>query len=117
MGTTATMREPRKRKSTKPATPTSLATVPPPNPMRIFQTLNAFQQTAALRAAIELNIFTAIGEGQATVAEMARRAGAAERGVRILCDYLTIAGFLTKNANHYGLAPDAAMFLDRRSPA
>jgi ubiquinone/menaquinone biosynthesis C-methylase UbiE len=85
--------------------------------MRIFQTLNAFQQTAALRAAIELDVFTAIGEGQSTVAQIAQRANASERGTRILCDNLTIMGFLTKNSTHYGLAPDAATFLDRRSPA
>jgi SAM-dependent methyltransferase len=85
--------------------------------MRIFQTLNAFQQTAAMRAAIELDVFTAIGEGQTTTAEIAQRSSAAERGVRILCDNLTLMGFLSKNSAHYGLAPDAAMFLDRRSPA
>jgi len=88
-----------------------------PNPMRIFQTFNAFQQTAALRAAIELDVFTAIGDRQTTVEEIAQRAKASERGVRILCDYLTVLGFLTKNETHYGLAPDAAMFLDRGSPA
>jgi ubiquinone/menaquinone biosynthesis C-methylase UbiE len=43
--------------------------------------------------------------------------GASERGIRILCDFLTVSGFLTKEEFQYGLAPDAAMFLDRRSPA
>jgi len=88
-----------------------------PNPSRIFQTFNAFQQTAALKAAIDLDVFTAIGDRQTTVEQIARRAAAAERGIRILCDYLTVLGFLTKNQTHYGLAPDAAMFLDRGSPA
>jgi ubiquinone/menaquinone biosynthesis C-methylase UbiE len=89
----------------------------PPNPARIFQTLNAFQQTAALRAAIELDVFTAIGEGAATAAAIGARAGASERGIRILCDYLVILGFLTKTEMNYGLSPDAAVFLDKRSPA
>jgi ubiquinone/menaquinone biosynthesis C-methylase UbiE len=89
----------------------------PPNPLRIFQTLNAFQQSAALRAAIELDVFTAIGEGAATTAAIASRAGASERGIRILCDFLVILGFLTKNGTSYGLSPDAAVFLDQRSPA
>jgi 2-polyprenyl-3-methyl-5-hydroxy-6-metoxy-1,4-benzoquinol methylase len=88
-----------------------------PNPSRIFQTFNAFQQTAALRAAIELDVFTAIADRQTTVAQIAQRAAASERGIRILCDYLTVLGFLTKNDTHYGLALDAAMFLDRGSPA
>ena len=115
MGTTATLKQPSKRKSQRSAIPTSPAAQP--NPSRIFQALNAFQQSAAMRAAIELDVFTAIGESQNTAAEIARRANASERGVRILCDYLTLSGFLTKDSMHYGLAPDAALFLDRRSPA
>jgi len=85
--------------------------------MRIFETLRAFQQTAALRAAIELDIFTAIGEGATTAAEIAAKRSASERGVRILCDTVVTDGFLLKSAGHYSCAPDAAMFLDRRSPA
>ena len=33
-----------------------------PNPGRLFQTFNAYQQTAAMNAAIELDIFTAIAD-------------------------------------------------------
>jgi hypothetical protein len=40
-----------------------------------------------------------------------------ERGVRILCDFLTIHGFLTKEGAQYNLAPDSALFLNRHSPA
>ena len=57
------------------------------------------------------------GTGRPRPNRLRERAGAAERGIRILCDFLTVMGFLTKNDSHYGLAPDAAMFLDRRSPA
>ena len=88
-----------------------------PNPAIIFETLNAYQNTAALKTGIELDIFTAIGEGTNTAAELAGRCATSERGMRILCDYLTILGFLTKQGNRYGLTPDSAMFLDRRSPA
>ena len=85
--------------------------------MRIFETLRAYEQTAALRAAVELDIFTAIGEGAATAAEIAARCGATERGIRILCDYVVTDGLLAKNNGHYSCAPDAALYLDRRSPA
>jgi len=88
-----------------------------PTPARLFQTFNAYQQTAAMRAAIELDIFTAIADRQTTAQEIAHRAGASERGIRILCDYMTVMGFLTKQDSNYGLAPDAALFLDRKSPA
>jgi precorrin-6B methylase 2 len=88
-----------------------------PSPELIFETLNAHQRTAALKAAIELGVFTAIGEGANTAAAVGKKCQAAERGVRILCDYLVILGFLTKEAQRYSLTPDSAMFLDRRSPA
>src|ERR1035441_6944783 len=88
-----------------------------PNPGRLFQTFNAYQQTAAMQAAIDLDVFSAIGDRQTTAEQIAGRAGAAERGIRILCDFLTVMGFLTKKDSHYGLSPDSAVFLDRRSPA
>ena len=67
MGTVATLKETRKRTSPKRTAPPPHGA--PPNPARIFQTINAFQQSAAMRAAIELDVFTAIGEGQNTVAQ------------------------------------------------
>jgi SAM-dependent methyltransferase len=88
-----------------------------PSPERIFDILNAYQRPAALKAAIELDLFTPIGEGADTVPAIAQRCGAPERGIRILCDYLTIAGLLSKTGNRYQLTPDAAVFLSRRSPA
>src|SRR4030081_162093 len=88
-----------------------------PSPQLFFQTINAYQRTEGLKAAIELETFTAIGEGNKTAAEIAKRCGTSERGMRILCDFLSIMGFLNKDGNSYSLTPDSAMFLDRRSPA
>jgi ubiquinone/menaquinone biosynthesis C-methylase UbiE len=88
-----------------------------PSPELFFETLNAYQRTAALKAAIELDLFTAIGEGAHTAEALARHCETSERGMRILCDYLVVIGFLTKDGNRYGLTPDSAAFLDRRSPA
>jgi ubiquinone/menaquinone biosynthesis C-methylase UbiE len=88
-----------------------------PSPQLFFQTINAYQRTEALKAAIELETFAAIGEGNATSEEIAKRCRASERGTRILCDFLCIMGFLNKTGNRYSLTPDSAMFLDKRSPA
>lgn len=88
-----------------------------PTPERIFNTLNAYQQTAALRTAIELDVFSTIGAGANTAAAIATKTGAAERGVRILCDYMTIQGFLTKEQGRYALTQESTIFLDRQSPA
>ncbi len=88
-----------------------------PSPQLFFQTINAHQRTEALRAAIELEVFTAIGEGNTTVAEIAKRCQASEKGIRVLCDYLTIMEMLTKQDGHYALTLDSSVFLDKRSPA
>jgi SAM-dependent methyltransferase len=88
-----------------------------PSPQLFFQTVNAYQRTEGLKAAIELEVFTAIGEGNAMAADIAKRCGASERGTRILCDFLCTMGFLTKSGTRYNLTPDSAMFLDKRSPA
>lgn len=88
-----------------------------PSPALVFETLNGYQRTQALKAGIELELFTAIGEGNNTAKTIAERCGASERGTRILCDFLTVAGFLTKQDNTYSLTSDSATFLDKRSPA
>jgi ubiquinone/menaquinone biosynthesis C-methylase UbiE len=91
--------------------------MPKLSPERIFDTLFAYQQSFALKAAIELDLFTAIGEGANDPASLAQRLNCAERGLRILADYVTIQGFLRKENGKYQLTQDSAVFLDRRSPA
>ena len=88
-----------------------------PTPERIFNTMIAFQETEALKAAIELDIFTAIAEGADTAASLAAKTRAAERGVRILCDYFTVKELLTKKGERYALTQESAVFLNRHSPA
>jgi SAM-dependent methyltransferase len=88
-----------------------------PSPQLFFQTINAHQRTEALKAAIELEVFTAIGEGNSTVAEIAKRCQTSEKGMRVLCDFLTTMEMLTKQGDHYTLTLDSSVFLDKRSPA
>ena len=91
------------------------------SPMKFFEAMHAYQQTAALKAAIELELFTEIGAGTGTVSDIAQRISAPERGVRAICDFLVIRGFLHKNLDKpdalYTLTPDSAMFLSKKSPA
>ena len=90
---------------------------PQPSPLSIFNALTMYQQTMALKGAIELEVFTHIAAGATTASEIARRSNAAERGIRIWCDFLTVSGFLEKNGGAYGLPPESAAFLSKRSPA
>lgn len=89
----------------------------PPDPTFIWEAINGYQKTAALKAAIELDLFRAIVEGADARDSIAARCAASPRGIRILCDYLTIAGFLSKDGGRYSLTPSSAVFLDPRSPA
>jgi predicted O-methyltransferase YrrM len=83
----------------------------------VFDTLFAYQRSGALKSALDLDLFTAIEKGDRTSAALAARCGASERGVRILCDYLTTIGLLTKSASSYDVTPESAAFLSKRSPA
>jgi SAM-dependent methyltransferase len=93
------------------------ASFPPPDPGVIMDALCAFQLTQALKGAIELDVFTHIAAGAVTAEAIAERAGTSERGMRILCDYLTTRGFLGKTQDRYTCSPTAAVFLDKRSPS
>ena len=89
----------------------------PLTPGLIFEMLQAHQRTAALKAAIDLDVFRAVGEGPGDVASIARHCAASERGIRILCDFLTIYGILVKQDGRYRHTPTSAAFLDPRSPS
>ena len=103
--------------ATSPNSSSTTEQRPHVSPFRLFQAINAYQLTDAIRSAIELDVFTAIGAGETTPVAVARQCGVAERGARMLCDFLVVHGFLTKSGQEYALADDSAMFLDRRSPA
>src|SRR5438270_5897848 len=96
------------QQSAPQATPRSSMPAASVTPERFFNAINAHQQTAAIKAAVELDIFTAIAEGNTTAAAISSRCKTAERGARILCDFLTVNGFLAKSGDQYSLAAAAA---------
>lgn len=89
----------------------------PVGPEIIFQTLTAYQNSAALKSAIDLELFTVIGQEAKSAQQIAEACGASERGVRILCDSMTILGFLLKEDSDYRLSEVSAFFLNKNSPA
>lgn len=94
----------------------ALAAVSEINPAPFIDAVLGFRDTAAMKAALALDLFTLLGEGAATPAALAVRTGASERGLRILCDYLVVKGFLQKQGDGYAPSPSTAVFLDKRSP-
>ncbi len=97
--------------------PADNVTEAPLNPGLVFEMVNAHQKTAALNAAIELDVFRAVGDGPgdaASIAQALRVFGAWHpHPVR----FLVINGILTKENGHYKHTPSSAAFLDPRSPA
>ena len=89
----------------------------PLNPGLVFEMVQSHQKTAAMNAAIELDVFRAVGQGPGDAASIARHCGASERGIRILCDFLVINGVLAKESGCYKHTPSSAAFLDPASPA
>lgn len=94
----------------------SVETAVPTTPQRVMQFTMGFIASRALVAAVELDLFTHVAQGARTVEELAQRAKATPRGVRILTDALAGMGFVLKEEGELRLAPDAEAFLVRTSP-
>jgi len=90
---------------------------PSVTPDLVWDAVTGFQRSAAIKSAVDLEVFTHIGAGAKTAAAIADASKASERGIRILCDTLTVLGFLTKSGNEYSLTDVSAAFLDKKSPA
>src|SRR5215204_7783784 len=76
-----------------------------PSPDLFLEAALAYQKTASIKAAIALDLFTAIAQEEGVLDRVAARVGAASGGVRILCDYLTVHGFLEKHDSNYSPQP------------
>ena len=81
----------------------------------VFDIAVAYQRTAALVAAVKLDIFSIIGAETMSADQLANRTGCALRGMRILCDYLSVIGFLKKQNLEYSLTHVSRVFLDSSS--
>lgn len=82
----------------------------------VFEIALAYQKTAALIAAVKLDIFSVIGSQRMTAEELAGCTGASPRGLRILCDFLTVIELLKKEGSTYALTNSARIMLDESSP-
>lgn len=87
------------------------------SPQAFVDAVTAYQKTAAMKAAVALDLFTAIANENGELERISNRVQASERGVRMLCDYLTVQGFLQKEVGRYRLTPSTAAFLTTSSPA
>ena len=80
----------------------------------LMQTMRSYQESRLLMTAIELDVFTAVGDG-ATAAQMAERTQAHPRSTETFLNALVAIGALTKK-DVYRNTPDTARYLTAGSP-
>jgi ubiquinone/menaquinone biosynthesis C-methylase UbiE len=87
------------------------------NPDPIFQILLGYRAAATLRAAIELDCFSAIAEGKRTARAISVSRGGTVRSIRILLDALSAIApnILRKTGGRYALTRLSRRFLIRSS--
>ncbi|HMI39030.1 MAG TPA: methyltransferase dimerization domain-containing protein, partial [Nitrospiraceae bacterium] len=79
--------------------------------------ITAYRLPRVLIAALELNLFTAIGTDAWTIPDLARDVKVSERGLAILCRNLAMAGLLKKNGATYTNSRLGATALNSYHPA
>jgi SAM-dependent methyltransferase len=89
----------------------------PVTPLPFIDALLGYQRTAAIKAAIELGVFDAIGAHGADLEAVCAKTNTSAHGARILCDYLTVLGFLEKAGTIWRQTSVTATFIDSRSPS
>lgn len=88
-----------------------------PSSMQIFLDLMfAARRAEALAAAVDLDLFSRIAEGNNTPARIASAAGTSENATRRLLDAVAALGYLKKSNQSYRLTPGAAEYLVRGKP-
>jgi ubiquinone/menaquinone biosynthesis C-methylase UbiE len=87
-----------------------------PDPQAIQRMWFSYAPSCVLSAAVQLDVFSHLAAGNGTALEVARAAGATERGTRMLLDALTGFELLSKQDDRYTLAPLAAEYLVRDRP-
>lgn len=81
-----------------------------------FTTVNSYYRTAAVKAAIEVGLFEAVGQKGQSIEAIAKTCQASVRGIRILCYYLVSIGFLCSEGDVFFMNRDMAIYLDQHSP-
>lgn len=84
--------------------------------MKVVDDLWAAQASIILAAALELDVFTVIGCGSKTAADVARTLKTTQRRVERLLNALVAMAYLTKRGTQFRLTPVAETFLVRTKP-
>jgi hypothetical protein len=81
------------------------------NPEPILKTFAGYMASKNLFVANEIGLFAHLGEGSATIEELATRCEVPRRTLRILADAMVALGLLERAGDHYSNTPATATFL------
>src|SRR5579884_2976157 len=76
----------------------------------------SYTSSRTLAAGVQLGLFSHLAAGPRTAAEVARAAGASERGTRMLLNALVGLQLLAREGERYRLTPFAERYLVKDSP-
>lgn len=85
------------------------------NPGDLLEISGFYWKTAVLHAAVKLDVFTVIGDGQLTGSEISRQLNATQRSVKRLLDALVAMELLVKVDESYTNSPSGQTFLSKNS--
>ena len=87
------------------------------NPGRLMKISGAYWESFPLHVAVDLGVFTLIGEGSLSGEEIAARLKGNARSVRTLLDAVAAMGLLEKKADQYSNTEAAKTFLIKTCPS
>jgi hypothetical protein len=91
-----------------------------PNPSALLQTAFAFWNSKVLLTAVEMGLFTKLGQRRLTGMELGTELGLHPRGINDFFDALVAMKFLDRDGDGphalYFNTPEGAMYLDEKSP-
>lgn len=88
-----------------------------PTPDKILETGLAFWPSKTLLSALEMGVFTELGDGAERFDVLSDRLGLHSRSARDFLDTLVALGFLQREGDRYGNTPETDLFLDRKKPS
>jgi SAM-dependent methyltransferase len=86
------------------------------SPDTLMAIIQGHVTTAAIKAAVDLELFTHIAHGLDTAEQLAEKKGTPARSMRILCDALVGFGLMRKAGGHYQLPAATSAMLVKGTP-
>jgi hypothetical protein len=91
------------------------------NPGHILQTATAFWASKVLLCAVDLRVFTVLGDGAMSARQLGDQVGLHPRGATDFLDALVALQFLRRDGDgeqgRYRYSPETALFLDKTKPS